>query len=193
MVLSKEKGLNLVNDGSWGTFEHNTGKGLGTYFNALLSDLPKSWSLPYSFSDRLCGCGFSGPPSKTTGEQSPRLSRWRFLFRAFVRSSHSIIAPIFLMGEPFGRSVKIGRFLLCGTANPNGLALPFSGGGGEDSSQSTTGICAMSERKSSWCRTVLSEITFFALCICCFEVCSLIAHYSISGLLRLVSFVGGAV
>ena len=192
MVLSKEKGLNLIVDGSWETLKRNTGKDLKTYFNALLSDLPKSWPLPYSLSYRLCGRGFDRLRIYTTGEQSPRLSRWRFLFRAFVRSSHSIIAPIFLMGEPFGNPLGL-PFPVVRSVNPNGFALPFDRGSGEEIPQSTTGICAMSERKSSWCRTVLSEITFFALCICCFEVCSLIAHYSISGLLRLVSFVGGAV
>ena len=140
-MRAKRKGLNLKN-GIWGDSKMETGKGLEAYFTDFLgvlrNEMPGVYSLPY----RLSGRGFRRLRFISPGEQSPRLSLWRFSFKAFVRSSLSIVAPIFLMGEPFGGPVAR-RLLVYGTANPNGLTLPCRRVVGESSSQFSPGAYTM--------------------------------------------------
>ena len=140
-MRTKRKGLNLK-DRNRGISKMETGKGLEAYFTAFLGVLrnarPGVYSLPY----RLGGRGFSGLRLQSLGEQSPRLSLWRFSFKAFVRSSLGIVAPIFLMGEPFGNPKGL-PLPSARSANPNGFALPFSGGISEGISQFALGLQTM--------------------------------------------------
>ena len=140
-MRTKRKGLNLK-DRNRGISKTESGKGLEAYFTAFLGVLrnarPGVYSLPY----RLGGRGFRRLRFISPGEQSPRLSLWRFSFKAFVRSSLSIVAPIFLMGEPFGGPMAR-RLLVYGTANPNGLTHPCRRVVGESISQFAPGSYTM--------------------------------------------------
>ena len=140
-MRAKRKGLNLKN-GIWGDSKMETGKGLDAYFTDFLGVLrnamPGVYSLPY----RLSGRGFDRLRLQSLGEQSPRLSLWRFSFKAFVRSSLSIVAPIFLMGGPFGNPKGL-PLPSARSVNPNGLTLPFDRGSGEELSQFALGLHTM--------------------------------------------------
>lgn len=191
-VSNLRKGLSLIVDGSWETLKRNTGKGLSAYCVTSGGSLRDCSLLSYNSFAAQCGRGLAVRGNLSQGEHSPRLTSWRFLLVAFVRITLGIVAPKFLDGRAVRGVVRLAVFLVYGTANPHGFALPFSRGKAKKNNNSQ-GIYAMSEKHSSWCRTVLSEITFFALCICCFEVCSLAANYAIESVLFLASFVGGAV